>query len=98
VILAYLEAIMISPREPLAIRSERTGALHRITPVGELDLATVSALEQAFETSSSDIDAEVIVVDLAELSSMDSTGINLLLLSRCGCRAALVCRSRQAAL
>jgi anti-sigma B factor antagonist len=70
---------MISPRKPFSISSERTGLVHRITPVGELDLATVPKLREEFEAVFSDGDAEVIVVDLTKLDFIDSTGIHALL-------------------
>jgi anti-anti-sigma factor len=53
--------------------------MHRITPLGELDLATVPALRAEFEMVFSDGDAEIIVVDLAELEFMDSTAIRALM-------------------
>ncbi len=63
----------------LSIRETRDDGVHRLTPIGELDLATVPLLESAFDAVFWDDDAEMIVVDLAELSFMDSTGIHLLL-------------------
>ncbi len=57
--------------------SERDGDVHTISLFGELDLATaddVSAEIQRVE----DTDARSIVVDLAGLTFMDSTGIRLL--------------------
>lgn len=70
---------MISPGEPFSIRSQRTGRVHRITPLGELDLATVPELRKEFEAVFNDDGAERIVVDLAELAFMDATGVRLLL-------------------
>jgi anti-sigma B factor antagonist len=70
---------MSSP-EPFSIRSDREArGVHRLTPVGELDIATVPILERAFETVFEDGGAEMIVVDLMELGFMDSTGLALLL-------------------
>ena len=69
---------MISPG-PLSIRETREGGVHRLTPIGELDLATAPLLESAFDAVFGDDDVEMIVVDLTELSFMDSTGIHLLL-------------------
>lgn len=69
----------MSVPEPFSIRSERRGRVHRLTPLGELDIATAPELRDAFETAFSDGDAEMIVVDLTQLSFMDSTGIKLLL-------------------
>ena len=64
---------------PLSVREMREGAIHRLTPTGELDLATAPLLESAFDVVLRDEDAEIIVVDLTELSFMDSTGIHLLI-------------------
>jgi anti-anti-sigma factor len=78
---------MISPR-PLSIRATREGGVHRLTPVGELDLATAPLLESAFDGVLEDDAAEMIVVDLTELSFMDSTGVHLLLRMRAACEGA----------
>jgi anti-sigma B factor antagonist len=68
---------MIAPG-PLSVRETSEGGVHRLTPIGELDLATAPLLESAFDVVFRDDDAEMIVVDLTELSFMDSTGIHLL--------------------
>jgi anti-sigma B factor antagonist len=78
---------MITP-EVLLIRETRAGGLHRLTPVGELDLATAPLLESAFDALLCDDDAEMIVVDLTKLSFMDSTGIHLLLWMNAACEDA----------
>ena len=70
-----------------SVRSERTGAVHRLTPFGDLDIATVSILEAEFDAAYNDDDGEtIIVVDLSRLEFIDSTGIHLLLRmsERCG--------------
>lgn len=64
---------------PLSVRETREGGVHRLTPIGELDLATVPLLETAFDVVFRDEDAEMIVVDLTELSFIDSAGIHLLI-------------------
>jgi anti-anti-sigma factor len=74
--------------EPLSIRETRDGAVHRLTPVGELDIATVPILKDAFHAVLSDEETEMIVVDLRELSFMDSTGIHLLLQMHDACNGA----------
>ena len=63
----------------LSVRETSEGGVHRLTPIGELDLATAPLLESAFNAVFRDDDAEMIVVDLTELSFMDSTGIHLLM-------------------
>jgi anti-anti-sigma factor len=75
---------MITPG-PLLIRETQEGAVHRITAVGELDLATVPLLESAFNTVLRDGDGAMIVLDLRELSFMDSTGIALLMRMHAAC-------------
>jgi anti-anti-sigma factor len=74
--------------EPLSIRETREGAVHRLTPIGELDLATAPLLESAFGAVFRDDGVEMIVVDLTELSFMDSTGVHLLLRMHSACGAA----------
>lgn len=64
---------------PLAVRETNEGRIHRLTPIGELDIATAPMLESAFDAAFSDVAAEMIVVDLRELSFIDSSGIHLLL-------------------
>jgi anti-anti-sigma factor len=78
---------MIGPGQ-LSIRETRVRGVHRLTPIGELDLATAPLLESAFDAVFGDDDAEMIVVDLTELSFMDSTGINLLVRMHAACEDA----------
>ena len=77
--------------DPLSVRETSEGGVRRLTPIGELDLATAPLLESAFEAVFRDDDAEIIVVDLTELSFMDSTGIHLLLRMRDACRTLIGC-------
>jgi anti-anti-sigma factor len=63
----------------LSVRQTSEGRVHRLTPIGELDLATTPLLESAFDAVFRDDDVEMIVVDLTELDFMDSTGIHLLI-------------------
>jgi anti-sigma B factor antagonist len=69
---------MITPG-PFSIRETSEGGVHRLTPIGDLDLAAAPLLESAFNAVFTDADAQMIVVDLTELSFMDSTGIHLLI-------------------
>jgi anti-anti-sigma factor len=69
----------MNPSQPFSVRSERHGRVHRLKPLGELDIATGPILREAFDAAFSDGDAEMIVVDLTELEFIDSTGIHLLL-------------------
>jgi anti-sigma B factor antagonist len=73
------------PLEPLSVRETNAGGVHRLTPVGELDLATAPLLESAFAAVLREDDAQMIVVDLTELSFMDSTGIHLLIRMNAAC-------------
>jgi len=73
---------------PLSIRQTREGGVHRLAPIGELDLATAPSLQSAFDAAFSDGDAKVIVVDLTELGFMDSTGIHLLVRMGAACEDA----------
>lgn len=67
------------------VHNEFSGRVHRLIPTGELDIATAPVLERAFNAVYHDDDATVIVVDLTQLSFMDSTGIALLLRMTAAC-------------
>jgi anti-anti-sigma factor len=75
-------------RERFAIRTEREEGLQRLTPTGELDIATVPILEAEFDAACRDGEAEMIVVDLTKLDFMDSTGIVPLLRMSARCEGA----------
>ncbi len=55
----------------------RTGRSTHIAPCGELDIATTPELEQAIADATAD-DSDEIVLDLRELTFMDSTGLRAL--------------------
>jgi anti-sigma B factor antagonist len=75
-------------QEQFSIRETRERAACRLTPIGELDLATAPLLERAFDAVLREDDAELIIVDLTELSFMDSSGIHLLLRMNAACEGA----------
>jgi anti-sigma B factor antagonist len=68
----------MSTSEPFSVRSERQGRIHRLTPLGELDIATVPLLRDEFDAVLEDGSAEMIVIDLTKLAFIDSTGLHLL--------------------
>jgi anti-sigma B factor antagonist len=72
---------MSTPPEAFSVRSERSAGVHRLIPVGELDIATAPILERAFDLAldAADDDDTVMVVDLRELGFIDSSGIRVLL-------------------
>jgi anti-anti-sigma factor len=78
----------MSTAKPLSIRRSHEGRVVRLTPVGELDLATVPILERAFDEALGDDDAGMIVIDLTELSFMDSSGLHMLLRMTAACEDA----------
>ena len=55
----------------------RNGRLTHIAPCGELDIATTPELEQALTEATAGADGEI-VLDLRELTFMDSTGLRAL--------------------
>jgi anti-anti-sigma factor len=61
----------------LQIRADRVGHVHTIRLTGELDLANADRLQHALEAAES-TDAATIVLDLAGLTFMDSTGVQVL--------------------
>ena len=81
---SYGEVSMIAPG-PLSVRETSEEGLHRLTPIGELDIATVPLLEGAFDAALRGADGEMIVVDLRELSFIDSSGIHLLVRIHSAC-------------
>jgi anti-sigma B factor antagonist len=68
-----------TPRsDAFAVSSERHEHSQRLRPAGDLDIATAPTLERELEAAAAG-DAEVIVLDLRQLTFMDSSGIHLLL-------------------
>ncbi|HEY1539545.1 MAG TPA: STAS domain-containing protein [Solirubrobacteraceae bacterium] len=61
-----------------ALRSERDGAAHTISPSGELDMATAPELEAELLRVEA-TDAHAIMLDLAALEFIDTTGIRVIL-------------------
>jgi len=59
------------------LRVVRNGRSVHIAPCGELDIATTPELERALTDATAD-SVETIVLDLRELSFMDSTGLRAL--------------------
>ncbi|MDX6720884.1 MAG: anti-sigma factor antagonist [Solirubrobacteraceae bacterium] len=64
-------------RDEFRMSSERDGDTHTIRLFGELDLATVDAVQHELERVE-DSDAPSILVDLSGLAFMDSSGVRLL--------------------
>jgi anti-anti-sigma factor len=62
---------------PFDIRVVHTGQGTHISPTGELDIATTPSLEQAITEATSERGASL-VLDLRELTFMDSTGLRTL--------------------
>ena len=61
----------------LRMNSERNGTVHTIRLCGELDLATTSGVEAELRRVEA-TDAQTIVVDLSDLTFINSTGVHLL--------------------
>lgn len=62
----------------LSVRSRRDDDIHTIALVGEMDLANAADVERELVRAES-TNATKIVIDLSELTFMDSTGIRLLI-------------------
>jgi anti-anti-sigma factor len=69
----------------LTICSERQGSTHVIAVVGELDLATAQRLEDELRTVEA-TDVEQVIVDLAGLTFIDSSGVHLIAAAEERCR------------
>ena len=67
-----------SEQAPFAIRAERREGVARISAIGELDLRTVSLLEQALEAVDQ-LEPARVILDFRELSFVDSTGVHAIL-------------------
>jgi anti-anti-sigma factor len=63
--------------EPLSISSEQDREMLRVVAVGELDIATVGALERA--VLDLEDNGQMIVLDLSGLSFIDSSGLRLVI-------------------
>jgi anti-anti-sigma factor len=70
----------------LRIRSERRSNVHDVGLAGELDLATADALHDEL-TAVEATDADQIILDLAGLDFIDSTGLRLILTADARCNA-----------
>jgi anti-anti-sigma factor len=70
----------------LSMRSQREGAVHTIGLVGEIDIATAAHVEQELLRAEA-TDATSIVLDLSELSFIDSSGIRMLVMADARSRA-----------
>jgi anti-anti-sigma factor len=64
--------------ESFHVTSESSDGSQRIIASGELDIATVPVLEEAFDAAVA-TSAARIVVDLASITFIDSTGLRLLI-------------------
>jgi anti-anti-sigma factor len=64
--------------ESFHVTSESSDDAQRIIASGELDIATVPVLEEAFDAALATA-AERIVVDLGSITFIDSTGLRLLI-------------------
>ena len=64
--------------ESFEVASRRSAQTHHLVAEGELDIATVPALEGPFDAAAAS-DAESILVDLAGITFVDSTGLRLLI-------------------
>ena len=73
-------------REEFAMTSVRDGATHTIRLFGELDLASADPVTREIERVER-TDATEIVLDLAGLTFMDSSGVRLLLTANARSRA-----------
>ena len=69
----------------LALRSERDGDTHVLELIGELDLDGAPRLEEELLRVEAG-DAPAIIIDLAGLEFIDSTGIRLLLMAAERCQ------------
>jgi anti-anti-sigma factor len=79
-------AEQISELGELSIRSWREGDTHTIALHGEVDISTAGHVEEELLRAEA-ADAAAIVLDLSELSFLDSSGIRMLLMADARSRA-----------
>ncbi|MBA3747461.1 MAG: STAS domain-containing protein [Solirubrobacterales bacterium] len=79
-------AEQISKLGELSVRSRREGDVHTIGLAGEVDIATAAQVEQELLRAEA-TDVTAIVLDLGELSFIDSTGIRMLVMADARSRA-----------
>jgi anti-sigma B factor antagonist len=70
--------------DPFSIEDHQAGRRHTLVLRGELDMASAPALEGMLQELCEG-GAQELVVDLSELTFMDSTGLNAILKSRTLC-------------
>jgi anti-anti-sigma factor len=70
----------------LSVTAAREGDVHTIRLEGELDVATAGRIEAELERAEAS-DVRSIVLDLSDLTFMDSTGVRLLLSANARSRA-----------
>lgn len=79
----------MEPAPEFSVTARPSGEAVVVAPVGEIDLATVDALSQALAAAREE--SESIVLDLREVTFMDSAGLRLVLeASRQGASFAVV--------
>jgi anti-sigma B factor antagonist len=69
------------PDEPLSIQSSTEGATVRVRLTGELDLHTATALSEHLASLTTQV-VEAVVVDVSQLTFLDSSGLRALLSAR----------------
>ena len=79
----------MEPAAEFSVTRRASGEAVVVAPVGEIDLATVDALAQALAAAREE--AQSVVLDLREVTFMDSAGLRLVLeTSRAGAEFAVV--------
>ncbi|MGD1050948.1 MAG: STAS domain-containing protein [Solirubrobacteraceae bacterium] len=68
----------MSSLDSFSVQSERNGGTVRLMPTGELDIASVPDFELSFDAAVGEA-PDAIVVDLSQLTFIDSTGLRALL-------------------
>ena len=66
--------------QPFAVRSTSTGSILLVEIVGEIDMTTAPELAQTVERTPEG--TELVVIDLSDVSFLDSSGLNALVQAR----------------
>lgn len=65
--------------EPLQLKTNQNGDVVAVSAIGELDIATADALDEELRRVSEELGPKTVVLDLRNLTFLDSTGIRTIL-------------------
>jgi len=76
---SFCEGYALSALESFSVHTERNGGTVRLKPSGELDIAAVADFDRSFDEAVEQA-PDAIVVELSQVTFIDSSGLRALLL------------------